>query len=122
MFRIAHNIWKNELRSRAIRERGNLQIGNSHGFDFSEHAQENSTPETRLELHDVINAVEELPEGQRLVMQLVCANGFSYAETAAILDVPVGTVMSRLARARLSIGEKFLHKEPKRSMQKSQHD
>ena len=43
------------------------------------------TPETRLEFDEVVAAVEALPEGQRLVVQLVCVNGFSYSETASIL-------------------------------------
>ena len=69
------------------------------------------TPETRLEFDEVVAAVEALPEGQRLVVQLVCVNGFSYSETASILEVAIGTVMSRLARARISIGEQFLIEE-----------
>jgi len=73
---------------------------------------DNVTPETRLEFDEVVSAVEALPEAQRLVMQLVCAGGFSYAETASILEIPVGTVMSRLARARMAIGEQFLDETP----------
>lgn len=53
-------------------------------------------------------AVEQLPEAQRLVMLLVAVEGLSYRETADVLSVPIGTVMSRLSRARLSIGERFL--------------
>jgi len=118
LFRIAHNIWRNELRSRAIRERGNLMAANPDGLSPSECTHDNSTPETRLEFQDVVNAVEALPEGQRLVIQLVCASGFSYAETASILDIAVGTVMSRLARARVTIGEQFLHDEAYESNRK----
>lgn len=115
LFRIAHNIWKNELRARAIRERGNLLVMQPNGMDASEIGRDSATPESRLEFQDVVNAVEALPEGQRLVIQLVCASGFSYAETASILDIAVGTVMSRLARARVAIGEQFLHEESSRS-------
>ena len=115
LFRIAHNIWKNELRSRAIRERGNLMATHPARMDNEELDRDTATPETSLEFQEVVSAVEALPEGQRLVIQLVCASGFSYAETASILDIAVGTVMSRLARARVTIGEQFLHEEPKRS-------
>ena len=116
LFRIAHNIWKNELRSRAIRHRGDLQAVNPEGLEDAELGRDTSTPETRLEFQQVVNAVEALPEGQRLVTQLVCVSGFSYAETASILDIAVGTVMSRLARARVAIGEQFIHDEPANSL------
>ena len=112
LFRIAHNIWRNELRSRAIRRRGDLLAVNPYGLDDNELESDNSTPEKSLELQQVVSAVEALPEGQRLVTQLVCVSGVSYAETASILDVAVGTVMSRLARARVSIGSQFLNDEP----------
>ena len=106
LFRIAHNIWRNELRSRTIRERGNPD-----GVNETAPGRDIVTPETRLEFDEVVAAVEALPEGQRLVVQLVCVNGFSYSETASILEVAIGTVMSRLARARISIGEQFLIEE-----------
>jgi len=112
LFRIAHNIWRNELRSRAVRQRGDLMAVNPDGLEATELGSDHSTPETRLELQQVVNAVETLPEGQRLVIQLVCVSGFTYAETATILEVAVGTVMSRLARARFTIGEKFITEEP----------
>lgn len=112
LFRIAHNIWRNELRSRAIRQRSDLLAVNPEGLDDTELGRDTSTPETRLEFQQVVSAVEALPEGQRLVTQLVCVSGFSYAETASILDVAVGTVMSRLARARVAIGEQFLNDDP----------
>jgi len=111
LFRIAHNIWRNELRSRAVRQRGDLMAVNPDGLEATELGSDKSTPETRLELQQGVNAVEALPEGQRLVIQLVCVSGFTYAETASILEVAVGTVMSRLARARVAIGEKFLSEE-----------
>lgn len=48
-------------------------------------------------------AVERLPLGQRQVLTLVDLEEFGYAEVAGILDIPVGTVMSRLSRARASL-------------------
>lgn len=108
LFRIAHNIWKNELRSRTIRERGDLLAVNPEGLEPAELGRDTATPETSLEFQEVVTAVEALPESQRLVVQLVCVSGFSYAETASILEVAIGTVMSRLARARIAIGEQLL--------------
>jgi RNA polymerase sigma-70 factor (ECF subfamily) len=48
-----------------------------------------------------------LPEPQRLAVVLVYVEGFSYAEASSILDIPVGTVMSRLATARRHLSEKL---------------
>ncbi|MEL6219883.1 MAG: RNA polymerase sigma factor [Pseudomonadota bacterium] len=56
--------------------------------------------EDRLLLGRIREAVGDLPEEQRLVIGLVAIEGYTYKETAEILDIPVGTVMSRLARAR----------------------
>jgi RNA polymerase sigma-70 factor (ECF subfamily) len=56
--------------------------------------------EARLTLAAVSAAIDALPEEQRSVLVLTCVEELSYRETAEILDVPVGTVMSRLARAR----------------------
>lgn len=53
----------------------------------------------------VREAVGRLPEGQREVVTLVDLEEFSYAEVATILEIPIGTVMSRLSRARLALRE-----------------
>jgi RNA polymerase sigma-70 factor, ECF subfamily len=53
-----------------------------------------------LEMKDVIRGLSTLPEEQQHVLLLVAVEGFEYAEAARILDIPVGTVMSRLSRAR----------------------
>lgn len=49
---------------------------------------------------DLLDALGRLPEAQRAVLLLVSLEQFSYAEAARVLEVPIGTVMSRLARAR----------------------
>ena len=54
-------------------------------------------------LQQTLRAFDTLPSDQRAVLHLVVVEGASYAEAAAILDVPVGTVMSRLSRARLAL-------------------
>ena len=58
--------------------------------------------------HSVRTAVASLPQGQRMVLALVDLEECSYAEVAAILRIPVGTVMSRLCRARRSLAERLL--------------
>jgi len=66
-------------------------------------------PEADYQQNEVVQrvraAVGKLPAGQREVVTLVDLEEFSYAEVAAILDVPIGTIMSRLSRARSSLRE-----------------
>jgi RNA polymerase sigma-70 factor (ECF subfamily) len=49
--------------------------------------------------------MEQLPDEQRLVLTLVSVDGLSYEEAASVLEIPIGTVMSRLARARRRLHE-----------------
>lgn len=62
--------------------------------------------EAHLMLQRTRMAMEELSEEQRTVMILVCIEDLSYKEAAEVLGIPMGTVMSRLARARLALAEK----------------
>ena len=61
--------------------------------------------EARLTLKSVAEAIDGLAEEQREVLLLVCVEELSYKEAAEVLDVPIGTVMSRLARARKNLAE-----------------
>lgn len=65
------------------------------------------TPEEQLMHGQIIDAFKRLPEAQRAVMLLVAVEGLSYQETAEAIGVPIGTVMSRLSRARQAIGARF---------------
>ena len=58
------------------------------------------TLEAKLKLQKVATAMQKLKDSDRLVISLVCVDGMSYKHAAETLQVPVGTVMSRLARAR----------------------
>lgn len=103
LYRIMQNLWRDELRAhrrRAEPLESHADLAGADGRDVTiGHIQSN---EARL-------ALEELPEDQRVVIALVVLEGMSYQHTADILEVPVGTVMSRLARARArlaaSLGE-----------------
>ncbi len=61
---------------------------------------EEQSPDATLGVRDVLAGLAGLPEEQRSVLLLVAVEEFSYADTAKVLDVPIGTVMSRLSRAR----------------------
>jgi RNA polymerase sigma-70 factor (ECF subfamily) len=70
-----------------------------------------ATTEARLTLQATQAAIAALPEEQRSVLVLVCVEEMSYRDTAEALDIPVGTVMSRLARARAAVAA-ALHATP----------
>jgi RNA polymerase sigma-70 factor (ECF subfamily) len=111
MFSIIHSTWINELHSRSVRKRSSMEWED----DFLENLTDpvNKGPETQLMLRQIISAVERLPEAQRVVMLLVAMEGLSYQEAADVLEVPIGTVMSRLSRARQAVGALFGAHEPK---------
>ena len=56
--------------------------------------------EARLEAHDMLAALDQLPEDQKSLLLLIGVEDLSYTEAAKVLGVPIGTVMSRLSRAR----------------------
>jgi RNA polymerase sigma-70 factor (ECF subfamily) len=103
LFSIIHSVWLNELRARNIRNHGSMQWTEELADTVADPAACN--PEVYTLHQQIISAVEKLPDAQRTVMLLVAVEGLSYKEAASVLDVPIGTVMSRLARARLTIGE-----------------
>ena len=63
-----------------------------------------ATQTDQLEVRDLDRCLQALPAEQREVLLLICVEDLSYQDTARILDVPMGTVMSRLSRAREKLG------------------
>ena len=61
----------------------------------------------RLTLAAVRAILDEIPDTQRSALLLVCVEGLSYREAAEVQGVPIGTVMSRLARARQTVIERL---------------
>lgn len=68
-----------------------------------------ATQPRRLEFRDLLQGLAALPEQQREVLLLVGLEGMSYIETARILDVPLGTIMSRLSRGREALRQLMTH-------------
>jgi len=93
MFRIMHNAFVDCLRSQRSRPE------DSAGDELPE-LPERATQADRLEVRDLDRLLQRLPHEQREVLLLVGVEEFSYQEVASALGVPVGTVMSRLSRAR----------------------
>ncbi|WP_322096024.1 sigma-70 family RNA polymerase sigma factor [Pelagibius litoralis] len=94
LFTILHNAHIDRLNER---QRWNYNI--SDEFLENRLSRPASQPD-RLALRDLAEALEKLPEEQRQTVLLVGYEGLSYKEAAATLDVPIGTIMSRLSRGR----------------------
>jgi RNA polymerase sigma-70 factor (ECF subfamily) len=101
MFRIAQNLWFD--RTRAEKVRGEVIDIDSIG-DLSS-GDGRVVTESRLTLQDVRRGMVQLSADQQVLIALVCVDGLSYQEAADILNLPPGTVMSRLARARIALSE-----------------
>ena len=101
LFGILHNCWRDE-------DIDNVVLINE------------VTPSHIVETHNIVEkvrmAIATLPTGQSQVVTLVDLEGFSYNEVAGILEVPVGTVMSRLCRARNTLANKLME------LQSDSHD
>ncbi len=93
LFRIMTNCWRDHLRRSAPTD----EINESDLV--TDRTPEQQTGEGQL-IDQVRNAIATLSQGYRETLILVDVEGFSYVETATILSIPVGTVMSRLSRAR----------------------
>ncbi len=100
--RICRNLWIDEVRSRKVRSEAATEpavIGERILMGEQQVLGE-------ISLGEVQDALRAMTEDQRAVLELVAIEGFSYKEAAEVLDVPVGTVMSRLARARSTLAER----------------
>jgi RNA polymerase sigma-70 factor (ECF subfamily) len=96
MFGIVKNAWIDDRRARG--RRGEVALPEDSG----EHPAV-APIDAQAELWSVSEAMDKLPEEQRLAVALVLVEGMSYKEAAAVLDVPIGTLTSRLARGRLAL-------------------
>lgn len=96
MFRIARNAHLNEIRGRRIRER-HLELVETRADRV---VDGQAAAEAHLSLQTVREGVSRLPEEQRTVLLLIVVEGLSYKEAAEALELPIGTVTSRLSRAR----------------------
>ncbi|HEX7156676.1 MAG TPA: sigma-70 family RNA polymerase sigma factor [Burkholderiaceae bacterium] len=98
MFRIMKNAWIDEVRARR----------RSSEVVMSEDEIESvgvATPDSHLESLAIRAAMHQLGEDQRLAVSLVLVEGMAYKEAAEVLEIPIGTLTSRLARARERLQE-----------------
>ncbi len=101
IFRIIRNLHIDQLRR--LKTAGPQEdVDEKHDLPGAEGERE---AHARLELERVQQAIMALPDDQREVLVLVCVEELSYKDAAEALDIPIGTVMSRLARARKKLSE-----------------
>ena len=95
LFTILHNLAISQFRQIAARGK-HVTIDEANENEFGRSAVQ----EQQLMYQDVLNKLAKLPDDQRAVLLLVAVEDLSYADAAKVLDIPIGTVMSRLSRAR----------------------
>lgn len=95
---ILHSIWLNDIRAARYRQgQGLVDAETALVFDGAEQI------ETNISATQVLTHVQSLPDAQRETVFLVYVEGYSYREAATLLEIPIGTVMSRLAGARAKL-------------------
>lgn len=102
MFRITRNLWISEIRKRQVRMgQGQVPAEEAHELVTSE------TGEAAVATSDLQSKIASLPEELSAVLLSVSVEGYSYAEAAELFDIPVGTVMSRVHRARKALAARI---------------
>jgi RNA polymerase sigma-70 factor, ECF subfamily len=104
LYRIAQNLWIDQRR--AARLRGTTESADAAMQLIGEDGRELN--ERRLMIREAMYALASLPEDQQAVLALVSIEGLRYSEAAKVLGIPIGTVMSRLARGRRAIAARVL--------------
>jgi RNA polymerase sigma-70 factor (ECF subfamily) len=111
LFQLMQAVWLNEMRSKKVRDR--------YQDDEQTKPQDDAHPptadgalEAKMLLDRVENEIFRLPEHERVLLLLICVEGYSYKEAAEMLRVPIGTVMSRLSRARVSLTNRLEAGDP----------
>ena len=108
IYGIMRNLWIDETRSRKVRRHDDMDAAaNVIGDDGEQVVQGTMT------LKAVRDVMATLPADQRTVLMLVCVDGLRYAEVAEVLSIPIGTVMSRLARARQDLRDRLQEPAPR---------
>ena len=96
-YRIMRNLWIDTTRSRQRRDK--VIAPEEEGRDIGAPAE----AEGKAELHFLMRAMDRLPDEQREAVALVMIEGLSYAEAAEVLELPQGTLTSRLVRGRQAL-------------------
>jgi RNA polymerase sigma factor (sigma-70 family) len=114
LFAIMHNLFVTQTRRAAIRRRWFRDASRPEKNEDSP-ADPSDNPEDALRCHDLVQVLNSLPTDQRAVILLVSVEDLSYAEVARVLGIPIGTVMSRLARGREQLRQTVREQDEPRS-------
>jgi len=101
MMKIVRNCWIDEMRSRTRRARTFVPEEEGEAVGSEAHRE----IEIRAEMHAVERAMDSLTPDQREVIALVLVEGLAYREAADLLDIPIGTLTSRLTRGRQALAQ-----------------
>jgi len=107
MYQIMRNLWIDEVRSRRSHLHDRIDAAQDVIGDDGEALVEKGSAWAAVR-----RALAKLPADQRAALILICVDGMSYKETAAILGIPIGTVTSRVARARRALHESLALRPP----------
>ena len=101
LYRIMRNLWIDTVRARSRKDKFEAPA------EFADRIGEDpcNAIEASIDLQKIMAAMQRLPEEQREVVALILIEGFGYRETAEMLDLPIGTVSSRLVRGRTALLE-----------------
>jgi RNA polymerase sigma factor (sigma-70 family) len=109
LYRIIYTRWIDKLRRRKTRSANLVVLSN----ETSQDAADSETGDCLAAALDIKAALEALPAENRAAITLVSVEGYSYEETSSILDLPIGTVASRVARARSMLASLLAHEREK---------
>ena len=99
LYRIMRNLWIDTARARARKERHEAPEEEAHSIG----ADPRVAIESSIDLNRAMAAMERLPDEQREVVALILIEGFGYREVSEMLELPIGTVSSRLVRGRAAL-------------------
>ncbi|TWX73681.1 RNA polymerase sigma factor [Colwellia sp. C1TZA3] len=101
-FKVCRNVWIDEYRARKVRQNAVLKP-ELQELQEPQSVNEQQAFDSKEMLAQVNVAMHTLPDEQRAILSLVAVQGMSYKEVASSMEIPVGTVMSRLSRARTAL-------------------
>jgi RNA polymerase sigma-70 factor (ECF subfamily) len=106
LYEIMRNLWIDEVRHRSVRRHDDIDAADAV---IGEDGQ--AIVDGRFNLAAVREAMSRMPDTQRTVLILVCVDGLSYKQAAGVLGIPLGTLMSRLSRARQDLHDRISGKQ-----------